>query len=114
MYTGSIEKLTEILPANTSIKNAYAAAVQQSNEGDQSFVRTLALYLTAMFTNHLKTLENLPAQHPAILSGMNYLGKISEVENDVVFKICLGYWHKFTGDLYQAQCAFQPQKQFCH
>jgi exportin-1 len=110
MYTGSIEKLTEILPANTSIKNAYAAAVQQSNEGDQSFVRTLALYLTAMFTNHLKTLENLPAQHPAILSGMNYLGKISEVENDVVFKICLGYWHKFTGDLYQAQCAFQPPK----
>ena len=58
----------------------------------------------------MKTLENLPSQHPAILSGMNYLGKISEVQNDVVFKICLGYWHKFTGDLYQAQCAFHPPK----
>jgi exportin-1 len=108
MYMGSIEKLLEILPMGTNISEAYQSAVHQSQEVEQSFVRLLALYLNAVFTNHLTTLEGIPAQHAPIVHGMNYLVKVSEVQNDVIFKICLAYWHKLSGDLYKSQCAFQP------
>jgi exportin-1 len=110
MYVGSVEKLLEILPMGTDIAGAYQNAVTQSQETEQSFVRLLALYLNAVFSNHLSLLENMPSQHPAIVHGMTYLVKISEAQNDVIFKICLSYWHKLSGDLYKAQCAFQPPK----
>lgn len=49
---------------------------------------------------HIASLETTEENRAALLVGLDYLLKISFVENDEVFKICLDYWNYFVPDVY--------------
>ena len=53
--------------------------------------------------HHLTKLE-APQFHPALVAGMTYLVKISDVDEPEIFKICLEYWHHLAHDLYKTEC----------
>ena len=53
---------------------------------------------------HLASLETTDENRAALLVGLDYLLKISFVEDDEVFKICLDYWNYFVPDVY-SRCA---------
>lgn len=49
---------------------------------------------------HIMSLETTDENRAALLLGLDYLLKISFVEDDEVFKICLDYWNFFVPDVY--------------
>ncbi len=49
---------------------------------------------------HITSLETTDENRAALLVGLDYLLKISFVEDDEVFKICLDYWNFFVPDVY--------------
>ena len=49
---------------------------------------------------HIVSLETTDENRAALLMGLDYLLKISFVEDDEVFKICLDYWNYFVPDVY--------------
>ena len=49
---------------------------------------------------HIVSLETSDENRAALLLGLDYLLKISFVEDDEVFKICLDYWNYFVPDVY--------------
>ena len=53
---------------------------------------------------HIVSLETTDENRAALLVGLDYLVKISFVEDDEVFKICLDYWNYFVPDVY-SRCA---------
>lgn len=53
---------------------------------------------------HVVSLETTDENRAALLVGVDYLLKISFVEDDEVFKICLDYWNYFVPDVY-SRCA---------
>ena len=56
---------------------------------------------------HIASLETTDENRAALLVGLDYLLKISFVEDDEVFKICLDYWNYFVPDVY-SRCAIMP------
>ena len=62
---------------------------------------------------HIASLETTDENRAALLVGLDYLLKISFVEDDEVFKICLDYWNYFVPDVY-SRCALMPSKSPCH
>ena len=55
--------------------------------------------------SHIKVLEESPADHPALLEGLQFLINISYVDDVEVFKTCLDYWHVFVSDVFNSVCA---------
>ena len=56
---------------------------------------------------HIASLETTDENRAALLVGLDYLLKISFVEDDEVFKICLDYWNYFVPDVY-SRCTIMP------
>ena len=99
MYVTTVQKLTAgMLPLGTNIAAEYATAP----DSEKSFVQKLALFLTTIFSRNLGVLEAEPQCKETLIAGMQYLAKISEVDDDVVFKICLEYWHILCESLYSS------------
>ena len=59
---------------------------------------------------HLKTLET-PSHSVSLLTGLEYLVRISEVPDNEIFKICLDYWHLLAADLYESENKGAPVPQ---
>jgi len=59
---------------------------------------------------HIVSLETSDENRAALLMGLDYLLKISFVEDDEVFKICLDYWNFFVPDVYSRceRCYLAP------
>jgi len=95
MFAQVGNQLEQMLPQNTSIKEAYA----NGNDDEQVFVQNLALFLCTFLKEHEYKLEN--EQHSDVLIGsLNGLLLISEVEDIEIFKICLEYWNYLVSNLY--------------
>lgn len=58
------------------------------------------LTLPCLQQAHIASLETTDENRAALLVGLDYLLKISFVEDDEVFKICLDYWNYFVPDVY--------------
>mmetsp|Transcript_27650 Transcript_27650/g.70461 ORF Transcript_27650/g.70461 Transcript_27650/m.70461 type:complete len:1107 (+) Transcript_27650:54-3374(+) len=96
-----------VLP-DTDMANAHA----MGSDADQTFIQNLGLFFTGFFRQHLAIAERTAASNPSLLqAAMHLLVKISEVEDQEVFKICLEYWNLLASDLYHTECQFQPPTQ---
>eukprot|EP00611_Tribonema_gayanum_P030255 TRINITY_DN8353_c0_g1_i1.p1 TRINITY_DN8353_c0_g1~~TRINITY_DN8353_c0_g1_i1.p1 ORF type:complete len:1092 (+),score=466.29 TRINITY_DN8353_c0_g1_i1:336-3611(+) len=103
MFIGVMEQLVKLMPADVDLVRAYP----DLSEAEQMFVKKLALFFTGFLRPHLSTLE-VPEGMAALLEGLSYVVRISEVPDDEVFKICLEYYHALSQDLYQSDSAFRP------
>jgi hypothetical protein len=56
-------------------------AYDQGNEEDELFVQNLALFLTSFLREHLTLIEGSSALRPQLISALQYLVKISYVQN---------------------------------
>lgn len=95
MYLAFLTQLQTIIPPDSDL----SAPFHNQNEVDCLFIQRLALFFCSFFRLHLQVLE-VPEHQNALLTGMVYLVRISEVPEEEVFKICLDYWHVLSQDLY--------------
>jgi exportin-1 len=101
LYVGVLSQLVRFLPPDTSLRRVWGDLPAT----EQTFIRHLALFLAGFFTVHASLLE-VDAYRPALLSGLNYLVSISDVDDTEVFKICLDYWLHLSNDLYLLDCSY--------
>lgn len=99
LYVGTMNSLVKHIPPNANVRAGFDAG----NEEEQLLVQRLALFFTGFFKNHLKRLE-VPAYQVALGAGLRYLVKISDVDDNEIFKICLEFWHYLSHDLYTTEC----------
>jgi exportin-1 len=104
-FVAVMDKLNKMLPLQVvNIPTAFASG----KEEERRFVLKLALFLKHFFANWLPTLESNSREcSGAMLLGMQYLAAISEVDDDVTFKICLEHWHDLTEDIYKQLTSFR-------
>lgn len=103
LYVAVIDKIVSIVPAHINIKESY----QKGSEQDRLFLRHLALFLTTFFKAHSELLET-DSFVALLMGGMDYLVKISDIDDIELFKICLDYWQKLASDLYKLEVHFSP------
>ena len=102
MYLSFLTQLTTIIPPDSDL----SAPFHNQNEVDCLFIQRLALFFCNFFRLHLSVLE-VPECHKALITGMVYLVRISEVPEEEVFKICLDYWHVLAQDLYMGDVQYR-------
>lgn len=100
MYGAFMQQLAGILSLETNFDIAYS----QGAEEDILFLNKLALFFTTLFRNHLALLED-PTVLPVLQQGLMYLVKLSEVDDEEMFKVCLEFWHYFGQTLYASESA---------
>lgn len=105
LYIGVLSQLVRFLPPDTTLRKVW----RDLPTTEQTFVRHLALFLTAFFTAHGELLE-VEAYRPALLSGLNYLVAISDLDDTEIFKICLEYWLFLSNELYTLDCSYAPTR----
>ncbi|EJD46037.1 hypothetical protein AURDEDRAFT_113759 [Auricularia subglabra TFB-10046 SS5] len=88
--------INRTIPLETDIAKAYP----DSSDADQQLVQGLALFLSNFFGNHLRIVETAEGKE-VLLNGHQYLLKVSQVDEREIFKICLEYWNKLIGSLYE-------------
>mmetsp|Transcript_2949 Transcript_2949/g.4074 ORF Transcript_2949/g.4074 Transcript_2949/m.4074 type:complete len:1084 (+) Transcript_2949:39-3290(+) len=98
---GQVEKLV----ANTDIPAVFAQGDPVATE----FVRNLSLFLSGFLKAHLNLLEKDSTKNQ-LLFGLTLLLRISQVDDSVVFKICLEYWNHLVADLYSTQKNQMPRQ----
>lgn len=76
-----------------------AQAYQNCQHSDQDFILNLSLFLANFLSNHLRILET-PRCTDVLLNAHLYLIKISQVEEQEIFKICLEYWVHLVAEIY--------------
>ena len=96
-----IQQLGFVIPQGTNI----AAAYGEGSDSDQLFVQRLALFMSTYLRNYFH-LFSLPdgsmAHQETTISALLYMVRISEVEDEEVFKTCLEFWHYFSKELHMA------------
>lgn len=103
LFSTLINQLMRVIAVDYDL----AAMYDDASDADQVLVKKLAIFFTTFLRLHLGCLEN-PESEAALLCGLAYVVRISEVPDDEVFKICLEYYHTFTQDLYQSDMRFRP------
>eukprot|EP00566_Odontella_aurita_P002334 CAMPEP_0113600474 /NCGR_PEP_ID=MMETSP0015_2-20120614/42722_1 /TAXON_ID=2838 /ORGANISM="Odontella" /LENGTH=1086 /DNA_ID=CAMNT_0000508725 /DNA_START=303 /DNA_END=3563 /DNA_ORIENTATION=- /assembly_acc=CAM_ASM_000160 len=101
LFAGFITQLGKVFSPETNLGPAF----ENGSEDDCIFIQRLALFLSGFFKAHLRTLETNESQQ-ALLTGMFYLVRVSEVPDVEIFRICLEAWHMLAQDLYQAEHKF--------
>ena len=102
LFAGFITRLNGIFSPETDLGPAF----ENGSEDDCIFLQHLALFLSGFLKAHLKVLETAESQQ-ALLTGMFYLVRVSEVPDTGIFRICVEAWHMLAQDLYQAELQFQ-------
>ncbi|GMN44193.1 hypothetical protein TIFTF001_013376 [Ficus carica] len=98
MYGIFMVQLQTVLPFNTNIPEAYG----HGSSEEQAFIQNLALFFTSFYKSHIRVLEAPGDNIAALLMGLEYLIKISYVDDTEVFKVCLDYWNSFVLELFEA------------
>ncbi|XP_062073795.1 protein EXPORTIN 1A-like [Humulus lupulus] len=98
MYTIFMKLLQTMIPLNTNILEAYAIGSSE----EQAFIQNLALFFTSFYKSHIRVLETPGENIAALLMGVEYLTKISYVDDTEVFKVCLDFWNSFVLELFEA------------
>jgi len=96
LFVQFLTKLNAVIPPNQDLSNAY----ENGSEEDCLFVRKLALFLSGYVKAHYRLLET-PETQAALLQGLTYLVRVSEVRDTEIFRICLEAWHLLAEDLYR-------------
>lgn len=81
-----------------------AEVYKKGVNSNQEFIRTLTIFITSFLKQHLVLLENGDDTAKQTLgTALNFLLRISQVDDTVIFKICLEYWNILVADLYNTQ-----------
>jgi len=96
LFNETMQQLTQMLPVETNIKDAYS----QGSDAEQMFIQNLALFLCTYLKEHGALVEK-QTDHEPLLKSLHYLLLISEVDETEIFKICLEYWNSLAADLYR-------------
>lgn len=81
-----------------------AAVYAKADNRAQTFVRYLSVFITTFLKNHLGMLESAGDQpRQSLLFSLQVLLRISQVDDTVIFKICLEYWNHLVADLFNTQ-----------
>jgi len=99
MFASFLTRLNEIFTPETDLAPAYA----KGSENDRLFLQKLSLFLSGFVKAHLKALEGSPDSHQALITGLFYLVRISEVRETEIFRICLEAWQMLAEDLYKSE-----------
>jgi exportin-1 len=103
LYMAVMEQLVRLVPPYVNVSDVFA----RGSPNDQLFLRHLALFLTGFFKTHLGLLES-PHLQSMLSSGLEYLVKISDLDDSEIFKICLEYWQRLSHDLYTLEMMYSP------
>jgi exportin-1 len=103
LFTIFLQQLNTIMTPDTNL----ALAFENGSEEDQLFIQKLALFLSGFVKAHYRLLET-PETQNALLQGLTYLVRVSEVRDTEIFRICLEAWHMLAEDLYKADKAQAP------
>eukprot|EP00980_Cylindrotheca_fusiformis_P007359 scaffold1525_cov142-Cylindrotheca_fusiformis.AAC.159 len=98
LFVTFLQRLGNIFTPETDL----APAFEYGTEEDRLFIQKLALFLSGFFKAHLKVLE-VQESHQALISGMFYLVRVSEVKETEIFRICLEAWHMLAEELYKSE-----------
>jgi exportin-1 len=98
LFSSFLTRLGEIFGPETDLQPAY----ENGSEQDREFIQKLALFLSGFVKAHLHVLEE---SHQALIAGMFYLVRVSEVKETEIFRICLEAWHMLAEDLYKSELA---------
>lgn len=98
LFVQFLQRLAPIFTPETDL----APAFEYGSEDDQLFIQKLALFLSGFVKCHLRVLESQET-HQALMTGMFYLVRVSEVKDTEIFRICLEAWHMLAEDLYKAE-----------
>jgi len=99
MFTQFLTRLNAIFTAHTDLTPAYA----NGSETDRLFLQKLSLFLSGFVKAHLKALEASADSHQALITGLWYMVRISEVKETEMFRICLEAWNMLAEDLYKSE-----------
>ena len=98
LFSTFLTRLADIFSPETDLQ----PALDNGSEQDRYFIQKLALFLSGFFKAHLKVLE-VPESHQALITGLFYLVRVSEVKETEIFRICLEAWHMLAEDLYKSE-----------
>jgi exportin-1 len=96
LFVSFLTRLGDIFTPETDLTPAF----EYGSEDDRLFIQKLALFLSGFFKAHLKVLE-MQESEQALIAGMFYLVRVSEVQDIEIFRICLEAWHMLAEDLYK-------------
>jgi len=95
LFNDTIQQLKLMLPPTVDMKVAYAGG---SND-EQNFIQNLALFISIYLKKHGQLVEG-EQNRISLMNALNYLMKVSEVDEIEIFKICLEYWYSLCSELY--------------
>lgn len=102
LFVNFLQRLKDIFTPETDL----APAFENGNENDRLFIQKLSLFLSGFFKAHLQVLEASVQNHQALIAGLFYLVRISEVKETEIFRICLEAWHMLAENLYRSEHSF--------
>lgn len=78
-----------------------AQVYENGSSSVQAFFRHLVNFLTGFLSSKLSVLETTSAESAElVIPALGILLRLSEIDDEVIFKICLEYWIKFVSELY--------------
>ena len=105
LYAKTFNVVNNFIPENCDLRSAY----QDGADHDQTFIQNLAIFLSTFGKNCQKLVEEKQSYQAGedgnnilqnFVSGLNFLVKISYIEDVEVFKICLDFWSDFSNRVY--------------
>ena len=100
MFSALMGNVGNFLSAEVNVAQAY----KTGNPQVQEFVRYLSLFVCNFLKNHLGLLERGDdATKTAIGQAIMFILRISQVDDVVIFKICLEFWLHLVTDVYNSQ-----------
>jgi exportin-1 len=104
-----MQQLGSQLPLETNLAEAY----RDGSDDDCVFFHRLALLLSTFLINFVQLFVqadgSLVHYDIAIVPAYLYMIRLSEIEDEEIFKTCLELWHHFTKELYTASIANSPR-----
>lgn len=85
-----------------------AEVYENGTSSVQAFFRHLVNFLTGFLSSKLSILESTPESAELVVPALGILLRLSEIDDEVIFKICLEYWIKFVSELYLTYTGSAP------
>jgi exportin-1 len=105
LFHSVIDHVSKLITADMNVANIY----HTGNQSTQTFLRHLTIFITGCLGEHLNLFENGDdATQQALYKSLVILLKISDVEDRVIFKICLEYWSSLVTDLFSSNTRSRP------
>ena len=99
IFLTMMTKLQEMLPPTVDIRTAY----KSGSDAERGFVLYLAQFFKAFLSQHMRLFEGKQDYEQALQTALQYMVKMSYVENTEIFKVCLEFWQWLVTVLYNEE-----------